>query len=65
MVAEDETEAAEASAPEDGGPIVDTPFGPMRAADVEQMMAMAQATFGMAQERAAAGPVRGDGQPGV
>jgi hypothetical protein len=64
MVAEDETEAPETPAAEDS-PVVDTPFGPMRQADVEQMMAMAQATFGMAQERAAAGPVRGDGQPGV
>jgi hypothetical protein len=47
------------------GGLVDTPFGPMRTEDVEQMMAMAQATFGMAAERAGTGPVRGDGQPGV
>jgi hypothetical protein len=61
-VAEDEAEAAPES-PAGADDVVETPFGPMRRADVEQMMTLAQMSFGRAAEHAGAGPVRGDGQP--
>jgi hypothetical protein len=76
-VAEDETEASAGEratpmpgpyppdVPESPDDVVETPFGPMRRADVEQMMTLAQMSFGRAAEHAGAGPVRGDGQPGV